>query len=136
MCYRRPTVSGNVLGQQCLVTSFGGGGSGFDLVPSTWEGCGSADVIFTLVPNGTGGGCDACGGTPHPNVVYALYDNDYFPFAHYVGLVSGGPYTVVNPGASFTVFQVDITDGTEYPQAVVVGGGCGGSGTGLPSAWP
>lgn len=120
---------GNVVGQQCLVVLFGGGGSGLDLIPSTYEGCGSASVSFSMVPNGTGGGCSACGGTTHPNVAWALYDNSYFPFAHFLGLVDGGSYSVFPPGQSFNAFLVDMTNGLEYPQAIVLEGGCGGSGS-------
>lgn len=125
---------GNAIGQYCIPTEFGGGGSGFDLQPANTSACEPfgfpTEVNFIMVPNGTGGGCEDCGGSPHPNIDQALYDNSDFSIAQFVAFLNGNPVLIQPPGGTYTVFTVDHTNGTDNASAVMISGGCGGSGNG------
>ncbi|MEO8066140.1 MAG: hypothetical protein ABI599_00465 [Flavobacteriales bacterium] len=125
------------IGPFCIPTEFGGGGSGFDLQPANVSACEpfgfATEVTFSMIPNGTGGGCAPCGGTPHPNITNALYNNSFFPNAQFVSFLAGGPIFIQPPGGSYTVFLVDHTNGTDNANAVVISGGCGGSGNATAS---
>ncbi len=128
VCVSASDMNGIALGTFCIPTVFGGGGTGFDVEPANVQGCSAADVVITLVPNGTGGGCGPCGGLLHPNIDYAAYDNSNFPSANFLGFIDGSPITLYPPGVTIVVVQVDHTNGTDPAHAVVINGGCGGSG--------
>jgi PKD repeat protein len=134
ICVEAFDINSNSLGTECISTGWGNGSSqGWDVVPNAVSFCGNEmfpTVTPSIVSNGTGSGnCPAgCGsGTQHPNILYALYD-ETIPYKLFVGIVDGTnaiilPYFI----ATYTVYLVDTTLGSNFPDAVIISGGCGGA---------
>ena len=133
ICVEGFDAGANSVGTLCLVTQFGGGSAqGWDLLPNPISGC--LDPPFSFIPyiqlNGTGIGIcpPGCGnGILHPNIVYGLYNN-VWPGGNFISIIDG--VTSVNSWQAFipgTVYAylVDITNGDEAPDAILISGGCG-----------
>jgi PKD repeat protein len=129
ICVEGFDANANSVGIECIATQWGNGGAqGWDVVPSSVAYCSGSgtSATFTIQPNGTGtGNCPpGCGtGALHPNLIYGLYDNS-FPNKLFVEEI--GNFTVL-PGisSSYFVYYVDVTLGYDFPDAVIISGGCG-----------
>ncbi|MEO8149451.1 MAG: T9SS type A sorting domain-containing protein [Bacteroidia bacterium] len=123
-------AAGNLITTPTINTHFGDGGiGGWDVQPSAIAGCNSTPFSVSVVPNGTGNGgaCSGgCGsGTVHPNIHFALYD-DVWPNGQFIVFADGISTAIVglNVGAAY-VYQVDVTNGYNPPQAIQISGACG-----------
>ncbi len=124
VCAEGFNSGGTSLGTVCLQTTFGGGGSGWDVMPPNSDVCnGGGPVSLSLVPNGTGGSCpNGCGnGIPVPNLQYCIYDNPW-PTGNWVAFVNGGSF--FSAGGVYYIYQCDVSAGNNPPQAVRIEGGC------------
>jgi PKD repeat protein len=131
ICVEGFDANANSLGTFCLGTSFGGGALGWDLLPNPISGCLDPPFSFipTIQPNGTGGGAcpPGCGnGTLHPNLVYGLY-NQPWPSGTLISIIDGvSPISSGGLGtATLYAYFVDITNGMNPPNAILIAGGCG-----------
>lgn len=123
-------ASGAIVGVENIQTHFGGGGnSGWDVQPAAVSGCANVSFTVGIVPNGTGGGSGCppgCGnGIVHPNIVYGLYSN-VWPTGYFLGFADGVSPMFFGPfGGPAYVYKVDVSNGTNPPQAILIEGGCG-----------
>ena len=122
---------GNSLGTECLTTTMGiegGGGGGWSLWPTGVGSVCNFNSTTSLTPtitfNPGGGNCPAgCGsGISNPNIVFAIYSGQTF-----IGVI--GTQMTIGVG-NYYAACVDTSLGSNFPQAVQISGGCGGSGGG------
>ncbi|MEO8150729.1 MAG: T9SS type A sorting domain-containing protein [Bacteroidia bacterium] len=123
---------GTSLGMQCVNTAWGGGGSGLDVQPSAVTYCETPPgyppytMPIWLVPNGnSGGSCNPCGGQSNPNIIMGIYDAT----GVFLGYPDSSYVAVPNVSGTLYVLTVDTSAGINFPQAVSLLGGCGGSGS-------
>ena len=131
VCVEGFDSSMNSVGFECINTQWGNGGSaGWDVVPSSVNFCLQnpyPDTQFSIQPNGSGGGScpQGCGnGILSADILYGVYD-DAFPNQHFVGAADGSAIYLPATTLTFYVYHVDTTAGADFPDAVIVEGGCG-----------
>lgn len=117
------------LGSQCLPTQSGGAGSsGWELQPyGNFNICDndfSVNITPTIWSNGTGGGSclSGCGtlSVPHPNLIWAIYNQT----GNFIGLIGAN----LNLGlGTYYAYHIDTTLGRNFPQAIPIIDGCGGT---------
>ena len=133
ICAEGFDANANSLGTLCMAVQFGGGAQGWDLMPNPISGCLDPPFTFTpyIQPNGTGGGAcpPGCGnGILHPNLQYCLYYGAW-PFSVFISIIDGVTQASsigIPPGPVYAYF-VDITNGFQPPDAIMISGGCGGA---------
>jgi len=118
------------VGTQCINTQWGNGGAaGWDIWPSSFYYCSGQDrpVHFMIIPDTTGSGScpGGCGsGTQIPNLIYGLYDSS-IPYPQFVAEVDGSWITMPPVTTTYHVHYVDTSAGSDFPDAVIISGGCG-----------
>jgi PKD repeat protein len=133
ICVEGFDANSNSVGTQCITTQWGGGGAqGWDVLPPMAVYClgqSLPSVTPYIYSNGTGSGAcpPGCGnGTPGTDQLFALYDNSV-PYRKFMGVVDGTH--LINlpaiPNVSYYVYFVDTTMGADFPDAVIISGGCG-----------
>lgn len=130
ICVEGFDAGANSVGTQCIQTQWGNGGSmGWDIYPSSFYYCigQPRDVHFMILPNGTGStSCpNGCGnGIQQPNVIYGLYDNSV-PYPQFIAEIDGSWISMPPISTTYQVFYVDVSAGSDFPDAVIISGGCG-----------